>query len=332
MEIVPTQTEVSKLISDVVGAFRTSKKIELRCKVGALPALMVDPQRIGQMLFDLVSNAVKFTASGFIEVRATFTPGGSRSVATDGEVSGTLRIDVEDSGCGIGEEDQKRIMSPYEQLNAKVARHGGTGLGLAFCRQLANAMGGDITVTSALGKGSTFTITLPGVKAAEKAATETTETAGTSSPVVSVVPSVSEVPSVPVVPPSPARRRILIVDDQKMNLVVLKAMLKKLGDFDVVMAADGKQALATLEAPDAQPFDMVLTDMWMPELDGAGLVKAIRASTKLKPLPVHVVTADVELVKRHEEVGFTSIMLKPITIDKIRPIVCGGEAGKEVAP
>ena len=341
MEIVPTQTEVSKLISDVVGAFRTSKKIELRCKVGALPALMVDPQRIGQMLFDLVSNAVKFTTSGFIEVRATFTPGGSRPVATDdapggsrpvatdGEVSGTLRIDVEDSGCGIGEEDQKRIMSPYEQLNAKVARHGGTGLGLAFCRQLANAMGGDITVTSALGKGSTFTITLPGVKAAEKAATET---AGTSSPVVSVVPSVSEVPSVPVVQPSPARRRILIVDDQKMNLVVLKAMLKKLGDFDVVMAADGKQALATLEAPDAQPFDMVLTDMWMPELDGAGLVKAIRASTKLKPLPVHVVTADVEMVKRHEEVGFTSIMLKPITIDKIRPIVCGGEAGKEVAP
>ncbi len=325
MEIVPTQTEVSKLISDVVGAFRTSKKIELRCKVGALPALMVDPQRIGQMLFDLVSNAVKFTTNGFIEVRATFTPGGSRPVATDGEFSGTLRIEVEDSGCGIGEEDQKRIMSPYEQLNAKEARHGGTGLGLAFCRQLANAMGGDITVTSALGKGSTFTITLPGVKAAEKP--ENPEV-----PEKPEIPEIPENPENPGKPESAARRRILIVDDQKMNLVVLKAMLKKLGDFDVVMAADGKQALATLEAPDAQPFDMVLTDMWMPELDGAGLVKAIRASTKLKPLPVHVVTADVELVKRHEEVGFTSIMLKPITIEKIRPVVCGGEAGKEVAP
>ena len=127
-------------------------------------------------------------------------------------------------------------------------------------------------------------------------------------------------------------QRILIVDDQKMNLIVLKAMLKKLGDFDVVMAADGKQALAALEAPDAQAFDMVLTDMWMPELDGAGLVKAIRASEKLKSLPVHVVTADVELVKRHEEVGFTSILLKPITVDTIRPIVCGGESGKAVAP
>ena len=316
MEIVPAPTEVSKLIGDVVGSFRTSNKVELRCKVNALPALMVDPQRIGQMLFDLVGNAVKFTTSGFIEVRATFTPGGACPVATDGEVSGTLRIKVEDSGCGIGEEDLKRIMSPYEQVAAKEARHGGTGLGLAFCRQLANAMDGEITVTSALGKGSTFTITLPGVKAAEKPDN----------------PEEPEKPENPEKSESAIHRRILIVDDQKMNLIVLKAMLKKLGDFDVVMAADGKQALAALEAPDAQPFDMVLTDMWMPELDGAGLVKAIRASAKLKSLPVHVVTADVELVKRHEEVGFTSILLKPITVDTIRPIVCGGESGKVVAP
>ena len=316
MEIVPAPTEVSKLIGDVVGSFRTSNKVELRCKVNALPALMVDPQRIGQMLFDLVGNAVKFTTSGFIEVRATFTPGGACPVATDGEVSGTLRIKVEDSGCGIGEEDLKRIMSPYEQVAAKEARHGGTGLGLAFCRQLANAMDGEITVTSALGKGSTFTITLPGVKAAEKPDN----------------PEIPENPEKPETPESAIHRRLLIVDDQKMNLIVLKAMLKKLGDFDVVMAADGKQALAALEAPDAQPFDMVLTDMWMPELDGAGLVKAIRASEKLKSLPVHVVTADVELVKRHEEVGFTSILLKPITVDTIRPIVCGGESGKVVAP
>ena len=325
MEIVPTPTEVSKLVGDVVETFRASNansSLDLRCKVGALPALMVDPQRIGQMLVDLVGNAVKFTTSGFIEVRAAFS-------AADGGASGTLRIEVEDSGCGIGDEDLKRIMSPYEQVSAKEARHGGTGLGLAFCRQLANAMGGEITVTSALGKGSTFTITLPGVKAAEKVANETAGTIGTSETRSSVVP---EVLSVPVVPSSATRRRILIVDDQKMNLIVLKAMLKKLCDFDVVMAADGKQALAALEAPDAQPFDMVLTDMWMPELDGAGLVRAIRASEKFKALPVHVVTADVELVKRHEEVGFTSILLKPITVDTIRPVVCGGESGKVVAP
>ena len=312
MEIVPAPTEVSKLIGDVVGSFRTSKEIELRCKVGALPALMVDPQRIGQMLFDLVGNAVKFTKSGFVEVRATFTEG-PRSAVTDEAATGTLRIEVEDSGCGIGEEDMKRIMSPYEQLNAKEARHGGTGLGLAFCRQLATAMGGDITVTSALGKGSTFTITLPGVKESKAGAPQPTLVADCGGR------------GAPALPTGNSKRRILIVDDQKMNLIVLKAMLKKLGDFDVVMAADGKQALAALEASDAQPFDMVLTDMWMPELDGAGLVKAIRANKKLRPLPVHVVTADVEMVKQHEEVGFTSVMLKPVTVDKIRRVVCVGE-------
>ena len=319
MEIVPAPTVVSKLVGDVVGSFRASKKVELRCKVDALPALMVDPQRVGQMLFDLVGNAVKFTTSGFVEVRATFTPEGSLPVATEG----TLRIEVEDSGCGIGDEDQKRVMSPYEQLNAKEARHGGTGLGLALCRQLAQVMGGELSVASTLGRGSTFTITLPGVKAADKP----------ENPENPENPEVPENPEIPVIPENPAsKRRILIVDDQKMNLMVLKAMLKKLGDFEVVMAADGKQALATLEAPDAQPFDMVLTDMWMPELDGAGLVKAIRASTKHRSLPVHVVTADVEMVKHHEETGFTSILLKPITVDKIRPVVCGGKAGKEVAP
>ena len=330
MEIVPAPTEVSKLIGDVMGSFRTSKKIEFRCKVGALPALMVDPQRVGQMLFDLVGNAVKFTESGFIEVRATFTPGGSRPVATDGEVSGTLRIEVEDSGCGIGAEDMKRIMSPYEQVTAKEARHGGTGLGLAFCRQLANAMGGTISVTSTLGKGSTFTITLPGVKEgkveSEKLKVESEKCNDVETPNSQLPTPNSQLTTL-----NTSHRRILIADDQKMNLIVLRAMLKKLGDFDVVMAADGKQALAALEAPDAQQFDMVLTDMWMPELDGEGLVKAIRASEKLKTLPVHVVTADVELAKRHVEVGFTSILLKPITVEKIRPVVCGDESGKDDA-
>jgi CheY-like chemotaxis protein len=166
-------------------------------------------------------------------------------------------------------------------------------------------MGGEITVTSALGKGSTFTITLPGVR--EGTAPEKPET-----------PEKPEIPEIPEKPQSATHRRILIVDDQKMNLIVLKAMLKKLCDFDVVMAADGKQALAALEAPDAQPFDMVLTDMWMPELDGEGLVRAIRANAALSALPVYVITADVEMLSKFETAGFTGILLKPVTVDKLR--------------
>lgn len=306
LEIMPVHTAASKLIGDIVESFRTSNKsdsLEIRCKAEALPALMVDPQRIGQMLFNLVGNAVKFTKKGFVEVRAAFE-------SPKGGTSGTLRIEVEDTGCGIGEDDLKRIMSPYEQVSAKESRHGGTGLGLALCRQLAKAMGGELSVVSALGRGSTFTVAIPGVKVSGGMAGVAGETGG-----------VSPVVQVPQPQAAAVKRRVLIVDDQKMNLMVMKAMLKKLGEFEVVMAADGKQALAALEADGAQPFDMVLTDMWMPEMDGEGLVKAIRASDRLKAIPVHVVTADIEMQKRYAEVGFTGILLKPVTIEKLKPIL-----------
>jgi CheY-like chemotaxis protein len=265
------------------------------------------------MLFDIVGNAVKFTKSGFVEVRATFaTTGGDAS-------HGTLSIEVEDTGCGIDEEDLRHIMSPYEQVNAKEARHGGTGLGLALCRQLAKAMGGDISVASTLGKGSTFTITLPGVrscKESEKLKDESERRSADKTSSSHPTTYNSQLAAL-----NSSNRRILVVDDQKMNLMVLKAMLKKLGYLDVATAADGKQALDALEAPDAPPFDIVLTDMWMPEMDGEGLVKARRASTKLRALPVHVVTADVEMQSRYAEAGFDGILMKPATLELLKSIL-----------
>ena len=321
LEIMAVHTALSKLIGDIVESFKvtnTNKSLEIRSHAEGLPALMLDPQHAGQILFNLIGNAVKFTKSGYIEVRATFAPDGDGS-------SGTLRLDVEDTGCGIAEADLDHIMSPYEQVISKEARNGGTGLGLALCRQLAKAMGGEISVVSTLGKGSTFTVTLPGVKISTEM--EEVESGGVvSGGVVSggvVSGGVEELthPLTNSPTPSLAHRRILIVDDQKMNLMVLKAMLKKLGDFAVVTAMNGREALCALEASDAQPFDIVLTDMWMPEMDGEGLVKAIRASGRLKSLPVYVVTADVEMQKRFRDVGFTGILLKPVTVATIGPVL-----------
>ena len=317
LEIIPVHTAASKLIGDIVESFRTANTntaLDIRSHAEGLPALLVDPQRIGQLLFNLVSNAVKFTKSGRVEVRAAFS-------SPDG-ASGMLRIEVEDTGCGIGKEDMELIMTPYEKVSAKEARHGGTGLGLALCRRLVKAMGGEITVASTPGKGSTFTVAIPGVKISTEmtdAGDETGMTGATS--VASASSPVPPVPPVPRSPAEPARRRILIVDDQKMNLMVLKAMLKKLGDFDVVTAMNGREALDALESPDAKAFDIVLTDMWMPEMDGEGLVKAIRAREKLKSLPVYVVTADVEMQKRFRDVGFTGILLKPVTVATIGPVL-----------
>ena len=321
LEIMAVHTALSKLIGDIVESFKvtnTNKSLEIRSHAEGLPALMLDPQHAGQILFNLIGNAVKFTKSGYIEVRATFAPDGDGS-------SGTLRLDVEDTGCGIAEADLDHIMSPYEQVISKEARNGGTGLGLALCRQLAKAMGGEISVVSTLGKGSTFTVTLPGVKIStemEEVESGGVESGGVESGGV-VSGGVEELthPLTNSPTPSLAHRRILIVDDQKMNLMVLKAMLKKLGDFAVVTAMNGREALCALEAPDAQPFDIVLTDMWMPEMDGEGLVKAIRASGKLKSLPVYVVTADVEMQKRFRDVGFTGILLKPVTVATIGPVL-----------
>jgi len=303
LEITPVHTVVSKLAGDVVESFKVAnanRDVIITCRAEGLPALMVDPQHIGQLLFNLVGNAVKFTKAGTVEVRVSFESGDASS--------GTLRIEVRDTGCGISAEDLKRIMSPYEKVDSKEARHGGTGIGLALCKQLAKAMGGEISVASTLGAGSTFTVTMPGVKIS----------AGVAGAGAEAAPAASSAAAV-----SGVRRRILIVDDQKMNLVVLRALLKKLGDFDIVTALNGREALGILEVPDAKPFDMVLTDMWMPELDGEGLVKAIRASGKLKSLPVHVITADIELKSTFAQKGFDSIVLKPVTVGAIGLLLSG---------
>ena len=121
-------------------------------------------------------------------------------------------------------------------------------------------------------------------------------------------------------PETAASKRVLIADDQKVNLIVLKTMLKKLGDFDVVMAKDGKEALELLTSAE-KPFDLVLTDMWMPVMDGEGLVRAVRAEGKFAALPVHVVTADTEMPGKYRELGFDGILLKPVTVEKLREIV-----------
>ncbi len=341
MEIVPEPTDCEKLLGEIVESFRIANKkpkLDIRCRAGKMPVLLIDPQRLRQILFNLVGNAIKFTETGFVEVRASF-------VRDDGPEAGSFKLEVEDTGCGIGKEDIKRISSPYVQLRSKVSRHGGTGLGLAICRQLAAAMGGELDIASELGKGSTFSVTIPNVnisataavdespmaikeevwEAVEKVEEEVREAEQDESPELSAPVPESPKPEVPKPGPADAspsaKRRVLIADDQKMNLMVLKAMISKLGAFEIVMAADGRKALDILEAADAPQFDMVLTDMWMPEVDGEGLVRAIRANERLASLPVYVVTADVEILKKHQEVGFTGILLKPVTVDKLRDIV-----------
>ncbi len=316
MEISPEPTDCSRLLHAVLAVFRVSiakkTEVELRCQVEPMPLLMLDPQRLRQIVFNLVGNAIKFTSKGSIEVRASF----DRSAGSE---TGVCRIDVEDTGCGISDENLKHLGSAYVQVGDKRARNGGTGLGLAICQQLILAMGGELKVSSALGKGSMFSVIIPDVKVAHgnAGANGTGGTAGTNVSAGTAATNGADGTA----PQAHPIRRILLVDDSKMNLLVLKALLKKLGNFEVATAENGQEALTQLQTPGATPVDLVLTDMWMPELDGTGLVKAIRADPTLASLRVIAVTADTEFQGKVEDLGFDGMLLKPVTLERLSGIL-----------
>lgn len=305
------------LLMKIVEPFRNSplnQTVEFRCRLGEIPTVMVDPRRVRQILFNLVDNAAKFTRKGFVEVRSSFT----RDAGSD---SGTLRFEIEDTGCGISREDLPRIANPYVQVDSEHARHGGTGLGLAVSRKLTEAMGGALTIESVLRKGSTFTVTLPNVKVSDAAPEEEDEPVILHNPVRATAPQPEQPAAAAEQSPEPAAcRRVLIADDQKVNLIVLKTMLKKLGSFDIVTAKDGKEALDILSTSE-KPFDIVLTDMWMPVMDGEELVRTIRADGKFAAMPVHVVTADTEMPEKFRQIGFDGILLKPVTVEKLKALI-----------
>lgn len=303
MEIVPEPTDCPRLLREAMDAFRASGNrpgVELRCRFGEMPPLMADPQRLRQLAFNLVGNAVKFTERGFVELRAFYD-------RAKGAEAGTLRLEVEDTGCGIAPEDLKRIGSDYVQVGSKASKRTGTGLGLAICRQLAASVGGKMSVESALGRGSTFTITLPGILPAPEGA----EPGGKEEPPPAPGPAA----------PAGTVRRLLLVDDMEMNLVVLRALLRRAGTFETVLAANRTEALKALEEPGAGPFDAVFTDLWMPDMDGEALLRAIRTNPARSGLPVVVLTADVEYRSKYAEVGFDGILLKPVTLATLAKVL-----------
>ena len=285
LEIVEEPTDIPTLAREIIAACevaRQRKSLALKTEIGEMPWVSVDPQRIRQILFNLLSNAYKYTDHGTITVRALWQ-------------DGTLSLSVADTGKGISEEDIARILQPFVQLADRNHRDG-TGLGLPICQRLAALMGGKLEIASKVGEGSTFTVTIPNVKTVAPPAKHLEDCA-----------HLGHTPS-----------RVLVVDDSPVNRAVLKAMLAKSGVAEVVMAQNGREALAVLEGN--CDFDIVLSDLWMPEMDGYGLVNAIRADARFSRLPVYLLTADVEARSQPEASGFTGILLKPITLEKLQEL------------
>lgn len=199
-----------------------------------------DPGRLRQVIHNLLSNAVKFTMSGEVTLMARVIDGG-------------LEISVADTGPGVASDQQQKLFDRFIQLDASTTRrHGGAGLGLAICRELAALMGGEIRVESAVGKGSTFTMRLPLERVKPSTAHEVGEDA------------VSAPPRGPL--------RVLAAEDNPINQIVLRSMLNQAG-IEPHIVGDGRQAV---EAWRSQTWDAILMDIHMPMMDGLEALAQIR--------------------------------------------------------
>jgi CheY-like chemotaxis protein len=254
-----------------------------------LPASVVtDAPRLGQVLKNLLSNAFKFTEAG--EVALRFAPAADNAVA----------ISVRDTGIGIKKEMQSSVFEAFAQADGTTARqYGGTGLGLSISRDLTGLLGGDITLDSEIGSGSTFTVYLP---------------LGTP-PGPAPAPAAAE-PVAPMLAPAPvaangngtptnyrtipadsefydgaaAGTTVMVVDDEYRNIFALTALLER-GGVDVVPAESGAAALARLDQRD--DIDIVLMDIMMPVMDGYEAMTAIRERPGAENLPIIAVTGKV---------------------------------------
>ena len=278
-------TDVGELVRELLPMFHPMMKEKgqtIVTDIPEMPRFMLDPHRFRQVMFNFIGNAVKYAGPCTIRVSMAYE-------------DGQLKLTVADNGRGVSAEKAKRLMQPFVQADIK-NRSEGCGLGLAICKRLVELAHGTISIDTAPGKG--FAVhTVARVALAPEGGKKAAKDASASA--VSV----------------PLPERVLVVDDSAVNRAVLKAMLKKIGVTDIELAVDGKAALDILEKGPA--FDIVLSDMWMPVMDGAELVKRIRADERLSKLKVCSITADVEARATYRAQGFDALLLKPVTIDKL---------------
>ncbi|WP_058305697.1 hybrid sensor histidine kinase/response regulator [Gracilibacillus massiliensis] len=233
----------------------------------SLPPIYVDENRLIQILLNLIHNSIKFTDKGTITVQAK-------------EVHHKMRIEVMDTGAGIEEDYIKKIFIPYEQrLNAMEQADAGVGLGLAVTKELVDIHGGEILVDSKLGEGTTIHFTLP-------LATDS-EDQEAIQPIVSDVTNIFLEESANDFNHPSEKSRLLLVDDERINLSVVSKILDP-KSFDISFASSGEEAL---EKINQYKFDLVISDVMMPNMSGYELTRRIREHTSLAELPILLLTA-----------------------------------------
>ncbi|MFY9669077.1 MAG: HAMP domain-containing protein [Trebonia sp.] len=323
MEITPERFALAGLVEDLRGVFGPlTEEKRLRFMITTAPGvpavLETDKQRLRQILYNLLSNAVKFTDHGRVELHID-TAGPGQAGADTGS---WVVFSVTDTGIGIGRDNLGSIFSPFQQADGTTSRrYGGTGLGLAICREVAARLGGEVTVRSELGVGSTFSLRLPlAVLGGTRAATPSQGAAVQAAARPAVQSSAATVADVRPVPAARAHagltgHRILVVDDDPRNAFVLADVLEMHG-MTVVQATDGRKAIAALGAGD---IDLVLMDVMMPRMDGYETTRAIRKMPEYASLPVITVTARAMQGDREKSIdaGASDYITKPIDIEEL---------------
>lgn len=274
--------------------------LDYRYDPNAPASVIGDPSRINQIATNLLGNAIKFTEQGHVTLTVTAEPG---------EGDGVLfRIAVEDTGIGITPEQQTKLFRKFSQADASTTRKfGGTGLGLAISKELAEKMGGTITVASEQGKGSVFTATIP--------LRRTSHAYDEQDPVSAGKPHVQAPQS------DFSGYRILVVDDHPVNMMLARLQLKKFGFQHIVEATNGLEALDRIEEAKDNFFDIVLLDCQMPDLDGFETCRRIRSAEKGSShhLPVIALTAHAMQGDRDLclQAGMDDYLTKPINPEKL---------------
>ncbi|MDQ1478934.1 MAG: hypothetical protein QOE62_4163, partial [Actinomycetota bacterium] len=314
--VEPAEVSVALLHTDLVREFEhvaRSKGLDFVVDVASTcpDTIVTDPQRLRQILKNLIANAFKFTERGGVHVQVAIpTDGWSPATATLADAPSVISFAVRDTGIGIGELQQRRIFEAFAQGDGTTARlYGGTGLGLSISRELVGLLGGEIDLTSSPGTGSTFTVYLPLATSAVD-----DDTAGPDEPA-------AEKPHAR--PERPERnynglddrpfegRRILVIDDDFRNVFALTALLER-GGAEVTVAESGAVALAILAGN--PHVDLVLTDIMMPGMDGYDTMHAIRALDAFRNVPIIAVTGKVVPGERNRclAAGANDYVPKPV--------------------
>ena len=284
--------DIQRLLNDVADIVQESaqeKGLQLRTEADTFShELLGDETRLRQALLNFAGNAVKLTERGTVILRA--------KTLADAPDALTLQLEVEDTGPGIAPEQQARLFEPFIQADSSTTRqHGGTGLGLAITKRLAQAMGGDAGLHSALGRGSTFWLTANLKKGAAIA----------SAPPVPVAADAAEA-----LRRQFAGQRVLVVDDDEINREIGAFLLQDVG-MAVDMAADGQ---AAVEKVRQQAYALVLMDMQMPRMDGLQATRLIRALPGQVHLPIIAMTANAFNEDRQQclDAGMDDYVTKPV--------------------